>query len=128
LNNLAALLSEVGRQAEALGHAQAAVERYRALAARHPELFTPELALSTGVLARSLEANDQREEALARFAEGVRVLAPPFEVLPEAHAPLMRTLVADYQRLAQALGQTPDAALLEPVLARLEAAGTPVRA
>jgi len=60
-------------------------------------------------------------------------MAPHFQAVPEAFAPLMRILVADYQRVASALGQTPDQPLLAPVLETLEriqasaAAGEPAQ-
>jgi tetratricopeptide (TPR) repeat protein len=115
LNNLANRLSEVGHRTEALTPAQEAVELYRALARQNPDAFQPELATSLGMMGKTLERNERREEALACFAEGVRVLTPHFRVLPAAHGPLIASLARDYVRLAQALNQPPDEALLAPV-------------
>ncbi|MBM3823554.1 MAG: hypothetical protein FJ404_11830 [Verrucomicrobia bacterium] len=73
---------------------------------------------------QTLEGNERREEALASFAEGVRLLTPHFQALPAAHASLMQGLAQEYQRLAQALNQPTDEALLAPVaaiFARLQA-------
>jgi tetratricopeptide (TPR) repeat protein len=120
LNNLANRLSAVGRRAEALEPAREAVELRRALARAHPDAFNPDLARSLGVLALRLQENDRRDEALNSFAEGVRLLTPYFQALPEAHAPVMEWLVQEYLRLAQALGQEPDVALLGPVLEILQ--------
>jgi hypothetical protein len=68
------------------------------------------------MLGQALEGNERRAEALASFAEGVRTLTPQFQQLLAAHAPIMGLLVQEHQRLAQALNQPPDEALLAPVL------------
>ncbi len=120
LNTLANVLSKLGRREEALGPAQEAVELYRALARQNPDAFQPDLAKSLGMLGQTLEANERREEALASLAEGVGLLAPHFQSAPKAFAPPMRILVAEYQRVASALGQTPDPSLLATVLETLE--------
>jgi hypothetical protein len=56
---------------------------------------------------------------LANLEEAVRVLAPHFQTLPAAHAPLMEWLAGEYQRLAEAAGRSADEALLAPVRAAL---------
>ena len=116
LNNLAIGLGELGRQAEALAPAQEAVELRRALARQNPDTFQPDLARSLGAVGQALEGNDLGQEALVSFAEGVRILTPHFQALPEAHLAVMRLLVKEYERLARALNQTPEAGLLEPVV------------
>jgi hypothetical protein len=108
-------LSDLGRRSESLSVAREVEALYRALARQNPDAFQPALARSLGVLGRTLEGNERREEALASFAESVRVLTPHLQALPAAHAPLMELLAQEYQRLAQALRQPPDETLLAPV-------------
>ena len=56
LNNLAAMLSDLGRREEALTTAQEAADLYRGLARARPEAFTPDLAMSLNNLADPVSA------------------------------------------------------------------------
>ncbi len=114
-NNLALRLSELGRRAEALGPAQEALKLYRALARANPDAFNPDLAMALVALGSVLAGDERGPQARACFAEGIQLLTPYFLALPEAHQPLMASLVEAYQLLSKALGEAPDAALLEPV-------------
>ncbi|HQK00655.1 MAG TPA: tetratricopeptide repeat protein [Verrucomicrobiota bacterium] len=116
LNNLANRLSELGRRSEALAPAQEAVELYRALARQNPDAFQPYLARALVAVGQALEGNDRGREALVSFAEAVRILTPHFQALPDAHLAVMGWLAKEYERLARALNQTPEAGLLEPVV------------
>jgi tetratricopeptide (TPR) repeat protein len=116
LNTLAVLLSDLGRQSEALAPAQEAVELYRALARQNPDAFQPYLARALVAVGQALEGNDRGREALVSFAEAVRILTPHFQALPDAHLAVMGWLAKEYERLARALNQTPEAGLLEPVV------------
>ena len=116
LNNLAIRLSELGRRSEALAPAQEAVELYRALARQNPDAFQPYLARALVAVGQALEGNDRGREALVSFAEAVRILTPHFQALPDAHLAVMGWLAKEYERLARALNQTPEAGLLEPVV------------
>jgi len=70
LNNLATILSEVGRSGEALEVAQEAVDLYRVLAQASPAAYTPNLAGALNNLATILSEEGQYEEALNVFTEG----------------------------------------------------------
>ncbi|MBI2888093.1 MAG: tetratricopeptide repeat protein, partial [Chloroflexi bacterium] len=109
-----------GRREEALAPAQEAVGLYRELAARQPEAFRPDLAMSLNTLANRLSELGRREEALAPAQEAVAALAPHFLALPPAFAPWMRSMVGTYLGVCRALGREPDAALLGPALEALE--------
>jgi hypothetical protein len=119
------------RRADALAPAQEAVELYRALARGNPDAFTQALASSLGMMGQVWEANDDREAALACFREGMEILTPAFAQLPEAFAPLVGQLAADYLRVLAATSRAPDLAgaeaFLLPVTAKLQrlAAGAP---
>ena len=72
LNNLANLLSEVGRRDEALaGLATEAVTLRRKLAEASPAAYLPNLAMSMNNLANWLSGVDRRDEALEVAAEAV---------------------------------------------------------
>ncbi len=55
LNNLANMLSDLGRREEALKAAEEAVGLYRPLADARPDIFIPDLAGSLNTLANTLE-------------------------------------------------------------------------
>jgi tetratricopeptide (TPR) repeat protein len=68
-NNLAAVLSALGRREEALTAAQEAADLYRGLARARPEVFTPDLAMSLNNLANVLLELGRREAALTAAQE-----------------------------------------------------------
>ena len=74
LNNLAAMLSELGRREEALAAATEAVTIRRDLARARPEAFTRNLTVSLNTLAAILSALGQREEAMAAVQEAKDLL------------------------------------------------------
>ena len=53
------------------------------------------------------------------FSEGITVLAPRFEAIPEAFAPLMQALVRDYLAASKTSDSPPDEVLLGPILKAL---------
>jgi hypothetical protein len=61
LNNLGNGLSEVGQRKAALDVNREAVESYRALAAKNPDAFLPDLAMSLNNLGNRLSEVGQRE-------------------------------------------------------------------
>ena len=78
LNTLVNRLSEVGQREDALAAAQEAVDLRRSLATAHPDIFTPNLALSLDNLANRLSDLGQRENALTAAQEAsVRALRSP---------------------------------------------------
>ncbi|MFN0095815.1 MAG: tetratricopeptide repeat protein [Dehalococcoidia bacterium] len=128
LNNLAAMQSEAGDREAALVTAKEAVEKHRGLAAGNPQAFTPALGMSLGALGQILTAAGQHKDAQAAFREGVERLSPAFLAFPLGHAALTEALASEYRAACEALGQTPDEALLAPIAAaleRLQQAGPP---
>jgi hypothetical protein len=112
LNNLAILLSELGRRAEALDPAQEAVGLYRALARANPDAFNPDLAMSLNNLAIRLSALGRRAEALAPAQEAVALYRALARANPDAFNPdLARSLNNLAIRLSK-LGRRAEA--LEP--------------
>ena len=99
--------------------AQEAVELYRALARANPDAFTPDLAMALNNLANRLSELGRHAEALASYAEGLRLLTPHFLALPEAHQSLTALLVNTYERLCGQLGQPPETELFAAVKTRL---------
>ena len=119
LNNVAVMLSKLGRREEALAAAEEAVLLYRQLAATRPDAFLPNLATSLWAQGQCLRAAGRDEDALAAFLEGVRTLRPRFLGIPAAFAPLMRGLVDEYLKALQATGGEPDVELLMPIMQAL---------
>ena len=64
LNNLAIRLSEVGQREAALAPAKEAVAIRRELAAKAPDAYRPDLALSLSVLADRLEELERIDDAV----------------------------------------------------------------
>ncbi|MEN6337701.1 MAG: tetratricopeptide repeat protein [Phycisphaerales bacterium] len=120
LNNLGNMLSDLGRREEALKAAQEGLDIYRRLANDRPDAFLPDLATSLRTLGRCLAADACLGEAVEAFAAGVRALSSPFSRLPAAFAPLMRSLVSDYLKHLEELGESADMELLGPILAKFE--------
>ena len=87
LNNLANILSDVGRSGEALGAAQEAVELYRALVQGSPEAYTPDLAGSLNNLANRLSDVGRSGEALEAAQEAVELYRALVQGSPEAYTP-----------------------------------------
>ena len=124
-SNLSVRLRDLGRREEALAQAEEAVRLYRQLAAARPDAFLPYLAKSLAVCG-NIKAGEQPAQALICYEGSLRLLTPPFLQLPQAHAPLMQTIVGVYLRTLQTAGQEPDMELLTPIieqLQRLEDAG-----
>ena len=76
LNNLAAFLSEVGEQEEALKTARKATELYRGLVEVSPATYTPDLAGSLSNLANCLAEVGRQDEALQVFIKGSDRFSP----------------------------------------------------
>jgi tetratricopeptide (TPR) repeat protein len=118
-NNLANMLSDLGRREEALAQAEEAVRIRRELAGQRPDAFLPDLAKSLAVLG-SVIAAERPEEAIVSFAEAVRILSPFFAARPQAHLRLMQTIHRWYLQAVEAAGLAPDIDLLAPVVAVFE--------
>ena len=71
--------------------------------------------MSLNNLSNCLNALGRREEALAASEEAVRILKDHFLDLPAAYAKSMQTVVRNYLRHCQAIGNEPDKALLGPI-------------
>jgi hypothetical protein len=67
-------------------------------------------------MSQVLAGLERHPEAAAALAEGIRILQPQFEKLPDAFAPLMAALRQDYLQASQAAHIEPDLALLTPVV------------
>ena len=115
LNNLAKMLSEVGRREEALEVAREAVSLRRDLAAANSDAFTPGFARSLNNLAVMLSDVGKPEKALATISEALEKLTPVFRAQPMAHAQSMAQVRSSYIEMAEALDREPDGKLLEPV-------------
>jgi tetratricopeptide (TPR) repeat protein len=87
VNNLANMLSDLGRREEALAQAEEAVRIYRQLAEARPEAFLPDLGMSVNNLANRLSDLGRREEALAQAEGAVRIYRQLAEARPEAFLP-----------------------------------------
>ena len=123
LNNLAIMLSDLGRREEALAQAQEAVRLYGQLAQAHPESFLPDLARSLAVQGKCFTALERHSDAVPVFTEAIRLLTPAFTQLPDAFAPLMGAIRKEYLAASQVAKQEPDTELLAPlveVFARLK--------
>jgi tetratricopeptide (TPR) repeat protein len=107
LNNVAAMLRQLGRREEALAAAQEAVTLRRALAGKRPEAFEPNLAMSLNNVATMLSDLGRREEALAAAQEAVDVLAPHFQSSPQAFSQWMSIACANYVRRCRENGRAP---------------------
>lgn len=114
-NNLAIMLSELGQREEALEAAQEAMDLYRELTRQRPDTFTPDLARCLDVLGRILQA-DEPETAKACFAEGIETLTPAYLRYPRGLARLMGRLAKEYLAAVERMDETPDEALLGPVV------------
>jgi hypothetical protein len=73
-----------------------------------------------GVLGTCLAADARLGEAVAAFAEAVRILAPAFMGLPQGFAPLMGALVSEYMTHVTELGESLDTEMLAPILPKFE--------
>lgn len=119
LNNLANILSDLGRREDALEAAQEAVDIRRRLAAARPDAFAPDLAMSLSVLGDRMEENERLSEAVEADHESIRVLAPHFLSHPRAFARAMIAYLRDYVRRSEAAGVEMDAALVGPLIEKL---------
>ena len=116
LNNMATMLSELGRREEALKAAQDAVALYRDLASARPEAFAPDLAGSLNNMANRLSELGRREEALKAAQEAVTKLRPFFLASPQAYMSRMATIAENYLKRCQETGTAPDIQLLQPIV------------
>jgi hypothetical protein len=89
--------------------------------ASDPEAPRSLLATALNNLATFLSNLGQREAALAAAQEAVTLLSPFFLALPSAFAPRMLMAVRNYLNYAEQLQREPDAALLVPIIEKLNA-------
>jgi hypothetical protein len=108
LNNQANRQSEMGQRAEARLSIQEAVEIYRELVGKNREAFLPDLALIHGAWGRVMLADEKPAEAAKIFGEGVRLITPLAQQLPEAYFKLALKLAKDYRQAAVAAGEDLD--------------------
>jgi tetratricopeptide (TPR) repeat protein len=133
LNNLATMLSGLGRREEALAQAEEAVRLRRQLAQQRPDAFLPDLAMSLNNLANRLSDLGRREEALAQAEEAVRLYRQLAQQRPDAFLPYLATslavvgkIVAE-ERPGEAMGSLAEAIrILTPFLSRLPHAHAPL--
>ncbi len=86
LNNLGTMLSDLGRRGRSSGGGKEAADIYRKLAENNPQAFLPDLATSLGVYGNALLGLERYDEAVRAFSEGLELLAPFFQKLPQAFA------------------------------------------
>jgi len=115
LNNQANRQSEMGKRAEALASIEEAVKHYRELVAANREAFLPDLALSNGTWGKVLLAAGDSRGAVAKFAEGIRLITPFAHDLPQAHFPLALRLSRAYVQACETAGVAPEADLNWPL-------------
>jgi tetratricopeptide (TPR) repeat protein len=89
LNNLANLLSSIGRWEEAVARGEEAVMLYRELARKQPERFMRDLATSLSNLAAMLSDLERNDEALILADESVALHRDLVRVYPESFAPYL---------------------------------------
>ncbi|HAD26760.1 MAG TPA: hypothetical protein DCF61_13590, partial [Alphaproteobacteria bacterium] len=104
----------------ALAAAREAVAIRRELAAARPEVYRPNLATSLINLGSRLSENGDAAAALSAAQEAIKTLAPAFHALPRRHAALMRVMAEDYLAYCDEADIEPDAALLDPIIAKLK--------
>jgi hypothetical protein len=106
----------LGRREEALEQAEKAVRIREQLAEARPDAFLPNLATSCGARGAVLTGMEHHREAAGSFAQGIRALAPCFQKVPRAFAPLMGGLCRDYVTALEKAQLEPDMEMLAPVL------------
>ena len=109
LNNLGAMLSDLGRREEALEATEEAVGLYRGLAEANPEAFLPDLAGSLNNLGSDLSALGRREEALEATEEAVGLYRGLAEANPEAFLPDLAMSLNNLGSDLSALGRREEA-------------------
>ncbi len=123
LNNLANILSALGRREEALEKAVEAVRIYGQLAKARPDTFLPDLAMSCGMRGVILLEMRKQMEAAASFSQGIQALTPLFQKTPAAYAELIDFLRRNYIQACDSTKAEPDSALLAPVVEVFERLG-----
>ena len=109
LNNLANILSEVGKQDEALEAAREAVRLRRALAEATPQAYTPNLAMSLTNLAAFLSEVGERNEALEAAREAVELYRGLAEATPAAYTPNLAMSLNNLANRLSAVGERNEA-------------------
>ncbi len=120
LNNLGNRLRDLGRREDALEATREAVDILRQLAQSRPDAFDPDLATSLDNLGVMLSDLGRRDDALNATREAVETLAPFVLRHPRAFESWVPTMLRNYRQAAEAAGQEPDAALLQPIHHALE--------
>ena len=109
LNNLAAFLSAVGEQDEALVAVREAVRLRRALAEASPQAYTPNLAMSLNNLANILSEVGKQDEALVAAREAVRLRRALAEASPAAYTPDLAMSLTNLANRLSAVGERNEA-------------------
>jgi tetratricopeptide (TPR) repeat protein len=124
LNNQSNRQSEMGQRAEALCSIAEAVAIRRKLAETNPDAFLPDLAMSCGVWGQIL-IELAPAEAAEKFSEGIRIIAPFVNGLPQAFLPRGLQLAGAYVGACEAAGIEPDPEIASriEVFLRLEREG-----
>ena len=109
LNNLANVLSALGRREEALEKAQVATRIYDQLAQVQPEAYRPYLATSLNNLARTLSALGRLEESLGKIQEAAQIYEQLAKVRPGAFLPNLAMSLNNLATSLSALGHRQEA-------------------
>ncbi|HEY1756683.1 MAG TPA: tetratricopeptide repeat protein [Bryobacteraceae bacterium] len=121
LNNFALRQSEMGQRESALASIQESVQIRRQLAAAQPNAFLPDLVKSLWTWGLVLK----NEEGIEKFAEGIRLITPFAQKLPQAYLPLAQAVAQAYIEACEAAGVEPDDALLGPIAELIEQQESP---
>ncbi|MEO0830604.1 MAG: hypothetical protein AAFY03_09105, partial [Pseudomonadota bacterium] len=108
LRNLGVRSSDLGRREAALAATEEAVEMYRALAAKNPDAFRPDLASSLYVLGNILVTLERTDEAVDAYSEAAALLLPFYQSFRDAMSGLYS---ANLRHLVRALELKGDSSL-----------------
>ena len=108
LNNLADIVSDLGRPKVALSDAEEAVALYRDLSADRPA-FRRDLAMSLNNLANILSVLDRREDALGAGTEAVGLYRELAAASPDAFRPELAGLLSSQADGLEGVGRLSDA-------------------
>jgi hypothetical protein len=109
LNNLAVMLSEMGRQQEALAPAEEAATTYRTLAQTNPDAHLPNLASALNNLANHLSGVGRQQEALPPAEEAATTYRTLAQTNPDAHLPNLASALNNLANTLSGVGRQQEA-------------------
>ncbi len=121
LHTLAIRLLETGKANDALPIISEAIDFRRELCSARPDAFEHWLSTSFWVKAMCLDAVDKSLEARNSNADAISVLRRGFLAHPPSFIHWMKPMCQQYIQRYEALGETPDAELLGPIVEVIQA-------